>query len=80
MKLSVISTTVCIIFNCLAFAEIKEDRKEIYEQLNLFGEVFDRVRSTHVESVKSKDLIRKQLKLRLKTMNYKYAYFLWLSD
>ncbi len=39
-------------------AQTSEERKEIYEQLNLFGEVFDRVRSTYVESVDSKDLIR----------------------
>ena len=39
-------------------AETEENRKKVYEQLNLFGEVFDRVRSTHVEAVNSKDLIR----------------------
>ena len=39
-------------------AETEENRKKVYEQLNLFGEVFDRVRSTHVEAVNSQDLIR----------------------
>jgi carboxyl-terminal processing protease len=39
-------------------AETEENRKKVYEQLNLFGEVFDRVRSTHVEAVDSQDLIR----------------------
>ena len=58
VKLSTISIIVGAIFNCFAIAETEENRKEIYEQLNLFGEVFDRVRSTHVESVRSKDLIR----------------------
>ncbi len=58
VKVSTISIIVGAIFNCIALAETEENRKEIYEQLNLFGEVFDRVRSTHVESVKSKDLIR----------------------
>ena len=58
VKVSTISIIVGAIFNCIALAETEENRKEIYEQLNLFGEVFDRVRATHVESVKSKDLIR----------------------
>ena len=58
IKLSIVSLIINSFFACSAVAEIEENRKEIYEQLNLFGEVFDRVRSTHVESVKSKDLIR----------------------
>ena len=41
-----------------ANAETQEKRKEVYEQLNLFGEVFDRVRTTHVEAVTSQELIR----------------------
>ena len=51
-------TSVSLFLTYMAVAEPEENRKEIYEQLNLFGEVFDRVRSTHVESVKSKELIR----------------------
>ena len=34
-----------------------EDRNIVYEQLNLFGEVFDRIRSGYVEDVNSTDLI-----------------------
>ena len=34
-----------------------EDRNIVYEQLNLFGEVFDRIRSGYVEEVNSEDLI-----------------------
>ena len=45
-------------FPFLGLAESEENKKQVYEQLNLFGEVFDRVRSTHVEDVKSQDLIR----------------------
>lgn len=58
VKFSFFGVIFNVFFNCLAIAETEENRKEIYEQLNLFGEVFDRVRSTHVEAVKSKDLIR----------------------
>ena len=35
----------------------QEDRNLVYEQLNLFGEVFDRIRSGYVEDVDSIDLI-----------------------
>ena len=34
-----------------------DDRNQVYEQLNLFGEVFDRIRSGYVEDVDSSDLI-----------------------
>ena len=34
-----------------------EDRNIVYEQLNLFGDVFDRIRSGYVEEVNSEDLI-----------------------
>ena len=34
-----------------------ESKKETYEQLDLFGQVFDLVKSKYVEEVKSKDLI-----------------------
>jgi carboxyl-terminal processing protease len=50
-----IFSTVC---PSVGLTENQENKKQVYEQLNLFGEVFDRVRSTHVESVKSQDLIR----------------------
>jgi carboxyl-terminal processing protease len=47
-----------ILFPSIGSTESEENKKQIYEQLNLFGEVFDRVRSTHVEAVESQDLIR----------------------
>ena len=38
-------------------AEEAETRKTIYEQLDLFGDIFERIRSEYVEEVSSKDLI-----------------------
>ena len=38
-------------------AEETETRKSIYEQLDLFGDIFERIRSEYVEEVSSKDLI-----------------------
>lgn len=58
LSLSITILITGIFFTYSAEAETEENRKEIYEQLNLFGEVFDRVRSTHVEAARSKDLIR----------------------
>ena len=58
----VLLTLFLIFFHSLSynfsFSETSSERKEVYEQLNLFGEVFDRIRSTYVEEIESKDLIR----------------------
>ncbi len=51
-----------------------EDRKQVYEQLNVFGEVFDRVRSTYVESVESKDLIRAAINGMLSSLDPHSGY------
>ena len=39
------------------FAQDAETKKTIYEQLDLFGDIFERIRSEYVEEVSSKDLI-----------------------
>ena len=57
-----------------AMAEEAEDRKIVYEQLNLFGEVFDRVRSTYVESVDTKDLIRAAINGMLSSLDPHSGY------
>ena len=44
-------------FLAVSTANSKESKKETYEQLDLFGQVFDLVKSKYVEEVKSKDLI-----------------------
>ena len=44
-------------FLAVGTANSKESKKETYEQLDLFGQVFDLVKSKYVEEVKSKDLI-----------------------
>ena len=38
-------------------AENKSDKADIYEQLDLFGDIFDRIRSEYVEEVDAKELI-----------------------
>ena len=53
--LIIILTFAC--FFTLNPAHSKENKKETYEQLDLFGQVFDLVKSKYVEEVKSKELI-----------------------
>ena len=38
-------------------AENNSDKVDVYEQLDLFGDIFERIRSEYVEEVSSKDLI-----------------------
>ena len=38
-------------------AENNTDKAEVYEQLDLFGDIFDRIRSEYVEEVDAKELI-----------------------
>ena len=38
-------------------ANSSDDKNQVYKQLNLFGEVFDRIRTGYVEEVNSEDLI-----------------------
>jgi len=62
MMLNSIHKHLVIVLFFLSFlavspANSKESKKETYEQLDLFGQVFDLVKSKYVEEVKSKDLI-----------------------
>ncbi len=57
-----ISKYLVIILFLLSFFTLnpvhsKENKKETYEQLDLFGQVFDLIKSKYVEEVKSKELI-----------------------
>ena len=50
---------VFLILSCSAFSPVhsKENKRDTYEQLDLFGQVFDLIKSKYVEEVKSKELI-----------------------
>ena len=51
--------TICLIFSFPASTKTKS--KETYEYLDLFGQVFDRVRSSYVEEVTDEELIEKAI-------------------
>ncbi len=58
----------------VSYSETASERKEVYEQLNLFGEVFDRIRSTYVEEVESKELIRAAINGMLSSLDPHSGY------
>ena len=51
-----------------------EDKNQVYEQLNLFGEVFDRIRSGYVENVNSSDLISAAIRGMLTSLDPHSGY------
>ena len=51
-----------------------DDRSQVYEQLNLFGEVFDRIRSGYVEDVDSSDLISAAIRGMLTSLDPHSGY------
>ena len=51
-----------------------EDKNQVYEQLNLFGEVFDRIRSGYVEDVNSSDLISAAIRGMLTSLDPHSGY------
>ncbi|MFL2812709.1 MAG: S41 family peptidase [Paracoccaceae bacterium] len=51
-----------------------EDKNQVYEQLNLFGEVFDRIRSGYVEDVISSDLISAAIRGMLTSLDPHSGY------
>ena len=63
-----------ITFSKKVYGETSEERKQVYEQLNLFSKVFDRVRSTYVESVESDDLIRAAINGMLSSLDPHSGY------
>ena len=56
-KLFLVGATFCLHFN-LAVAEEAENKLTVYENLDLFSEVFERIRKDYVEEVDDTDLIR----------------------
>ena len=51
-----------------------DNRNDVYQQLNLFGEVFDRIRSGYVEDVESSDLISAAIKGMLTSLDPHSGY------
>ena len=55
-------------------AQDTETKKTIYEQLDLFGDIFERIRSEYVEEVSSKDLIEAAINGMLTSLDPHSSY------
>lgn len=61
MKFFVKYCVVCLIFLGSFSAQSASKNKETYEYLDLFGQIFDRIRSEYVEEVTDQELIEKAI-------------------
>ena len=55
-------------------AQEAEEERSVYEQLDLFGDIFERVRSTYVEEVDEKDLIQSAINGMLSSLDPHSSY------
>ena len=73
INISKIVTTLTLIY--LAFIpKLFSDDGDVYKQLNLFGEVYERVRSEYVEKVSDKDLIEAAINGMLQSLDPHSSY------
>ncbi len=70
--LKIFFLTMCINFGYLFNCQSADN--DVYKQLNLFGEVYERVRSEYVEKVKDKDLIEAAINGMLQSLDPHSSY------
>ncbi len=63
-----------IIINMLIISKSYSDENNVYKQLNLFGEVYERVRSEYVEKVTDKELIEAAINGMLQSLDPHSSY------
>ena len=72
---NLISIKISLVFlNLLMVSKILSEENDVYKQLNLFGEVYERVRSEYVEKVKDKDLIEAAINGMLQSLDPHSSY------
>ncbi|PPR25841.1 MAG: putative CtpA-like serine protease [Alphaproteobacteria bacterium MarineAlpha9_Bin4] len=73
LKLSII---ILLVFklNLLFLGFLLANQQDVYKQLNLFGEVYERVRSEYVEEIKDKDLIEAAINGMLQSLDPHSSY------
>ena len=54
--------------------QLSANENDVYKQLNLFGEVYERVRSEYVEKIKDKDLIEAAINGMLQSLDPHSSY------
>ncbi len=70
------SVIVLLVFklNLFFVGFLKANQQDVYKQLNLFGEVYERVRSEYVEEIKDKDLIEAAINGMLQSLDPHSSY------
>ena len=63
-----------ILINIFLFSNIYSNENDVYKQLNLFGEVYERVRREYVEEVTDKDLIEAAINGMLQSLDPHSSY------
>ncbi len=72
-NISKILTTFTLIYLAITPKLLSED-SDVYKQLNLFGEVYERVRSEYVEKISDKDLIEAAINGMLQSLDPHSSY------
>ena len=82
MSNSISKYLVIVLFflSCFTLSPVhsKENKKETYKQLDLFGQVFDLIKSKYVEEVKSKELIEAAINGMLSSLDPHSGFLLSL--
>ena len=73
IRISKIITTLTLIYLAI-IPKLFSDDSDVYKQLNLFGEVYERVRSEYVEKVSDKDLIEAAINGMLQSLDPHSSY------
>ena len=73
INISKIVTTLTLIYLAI-IPKLFSDDSDVYKQLNLFGEVYERVRSEYVEKVSDKDLIEAAINGMLQSLDPHSSY------
>ena len=73
INISKIVTTLALIY-LATIPKLFSDDSDVYKQLNLFGEVYERVRSEYVEKVSDKDLIEAAINGMLQSLDPHSSY------
>ena len=73
INISKILTTLTLIYLAIT-PKLFSDDSNVYKQLNLFGEVYERVRSEYVEKISDKDLIEAAINGMLQSLDPHSSY------
>ncbi len=68
------SKIACLVFSLALAINLNANDNDVYKQLNLFGEVYERVRSEYVEKVTDKELVEAAINGMLQSLDPHSSY------